>query len=177
MSPLWHSVPVTLHVMTDVHGIFTQATHMRQGGVQFHSAMRTAIRTGRGTTVLSWNAAVPRAIMVGAAGFEPATSCSQGRRASQAALHPERRRGHVHGTLPPRFPRSHANPIMPRKSRSSLRTHTTVSASYRVPAVQSYARRPVSVTSWHAYPPRALPLVAGAPIDQTRDKDRHADAP
>lgn len=30
--------------------------------------------------------------MVGAAGFEPATSCSQGRRANQAALRPERRR-------------------------------------------------------------------------------------
>ena len=27
--------------------------------------------------------------MVGAAGFEPATSCSQGRRANQAALRPE----------------------------------------------------------------------------------------
>jgi hypothetical protein len=27
--------------------------------------------------------------MVGAAGFEPATSCSQGRRANQAALRPD----------------------------------------------------------------------------------------
>ncbi len=32
---------------------------------------------------------------IGAAGFEPTTSCSQGRRASQAALRPVRRESHT----------------------------------------------------------------------------------
>ena len=36
-----------------------------------------------------WSEAEKRLEMVGAAGFEPAASCSQGRRANQAALRPD----------------------------------------------------------------------------------------